>query len=96
MRELLTGTTPTHFVPQSGARDGNVTTRTVDSQEFVKQLLLGTASSRVGGAETTIKHSEVAGASGKTEPQKRPVAYGDMQASVRQALLGQPHATPAP
>lgn len=95
MRELLTGTPTAHFAPQSGPRDGKVTTRTVDSQEVVKQLLLGTAGSRVGGAET-IKHSEVAGALDKTDPPKRPVAYGDMQAAVRQVLLGQPYASDAP
>ena len=94
MRQLLSGTTPTHFVPQSGPRDGKVPTRSVDSQEFVQQLLLGTAAYGGGGAETS-KHSEVASASGKTEPQKRPVAY-DMQALVREALLGQPHSSDAP
>ena len=94
MRELLSGTTPTHFVPQSESRDGKVTTRTVDSQEFVQQLLLGTAAFRVGGAET-IKHPEVAQASGKTEPLKRAAASVDMQAQVRQLLLGQPHARDA-
>jgi hypothetical protein len=94
MRELLTGTPTTHFVPQSEPRDGKVTTGAVDSQEFVKQLLLGTAAYRVGGAESN-KHSEVSGASGKTEPQKRPVASVDMQAAVRQLLLGQPHASDA-
>ena len=47
MKELLTGTATAHFAPQSGPRDGaRLTTRTVDSQEFVKQLLLGTAASR--------------------------------------------------
>ena len=55
----------------------------------MKQLLLGTTGSRVGGAEA-IKHSEVAGASGETAPQARAVAYGDMQAAARQLLLGQP------
>ena len=78
VREMLSGTATTHFV----VHDSKVTTPAVDSQEFVKQLLLGTAAHRVGG-------SEVSGASGKTEAQKRP---GDMQASVRQLLLGQPHA----
>ena len=91
MRELLSGTTPSHFVPQSGLRDGRVTTRSVDSQEFVQQLLRGAAAYGGGGAETS-KHSEFASASGKAEPHKRPVAY-DMQASVREGLLGQPHAS---
>jgi hypothetical protein len=94
MRELLTGTTPTHFIPQSGPRDAEVTPGAVDSQKFVKQLLLGTAAYRVEGPET-IKRAEVSRASGKTEPQKHAVAYGDMQASVRDALLGQPHASDA-
>jgi hypothetical protein len=94
MRELLTGTPTAHSAPQSGLRDGKVTSPTVDSQEFVKQLLLGTAGSRVGGAQT-IKHSEVAGASGQMAPQKRPAAHGDMQEAVRQDLLGQHHASDA-
>ena len=94
MRELLTGTTTAHSASQSGLRDGKTTSPIIDSQEFVKQLLLGTTGSRVGGAET-IKHSEVAGASGETAPQKRPVAHGDMQAAVRQDLLGQHHASDA-
>jgi hypothetical protein len=91
MKELLTGTSKAHSAPQSGPRDAKVTTRAVDSQEFVKQLLLGTTASPVGGAET-MKYSEVAGASGQTKPEKRP-ASGDMQAAVREALLGQPHAS---
>lgn len=79
MRELLTGNPVTHFVPQSGPRDAKATTPAVDSQEFVKQLLLGTAAYRVGGPET--------------EAQKRPVASVDMQAQVRQLLLGPSHAS---
>jgi len=95
MRELLAGTTRAHSASQSGLRDGKATSPTVDSQEFVRQLLLGTTGSRVGGAET-IKHSEVAGVSGETEPQERPVAYVGMQAAaVRQVLLGQHHASDA-
>jgi len=94
MRELLAGTTRAHSASQSGLRDGKATSPTVDSQEFVKQLLLGTTGSRVGGAET-IKHSAVAGASDQTAPQKRPVAHGDIQAAVRQDLLGQHHASDA-
>ena len=94
MKELLAGTSAAHSAPQSGPRDGEVTTPTADAQELVKQLLLGPTASPLGGAET-IKHSEVAGTSGKTAPQQRLVAYGDMQASVRQVLLGQPHASDA-
>jgi len=94
MREVLTGAISAHFAPRSGPRDSKVATRTVESQEFVRQLLLGTTASRLGDAET-IKHSEVAGASGKTETQKRTVAYDDMQVAVRQVLLGQHHARDA-
>jgi hypothetical protein len=94
VRELLTGTPTAHFAPQSVPHDGKVTTPAADSQEFVKQLLLGATASRVGDAQAS-KHSEVAGASGKTEPQQRAVAGDDMQAAVRQLLLGQPHAGPA-
>ena len=94
MRELLTGTRATHVVPQSRPHDAKVTPPVVDSQEFVKRLLLGTAAYGVGGAETS-KRPEVTGASSKTAAQKGPVASIDMQAAVRQLLLGQPHANDA-
>jgi hypothetical protein len=92
MKELLTGTTTAHFAPQSGPRDGDeLTARTVDSQEFVTQLLLGTTGTR---AETS-KRSEVARDSAKTQPQDRSVAYRDSQVAVRHVLLGQSHASDA-
>jgi len=94
MRELLAGTRTTHFVPQSGPREGKATPPVVDSQEFAKQLLLGAAAYRIAGAETG-KPSEAADPSGKTEAHKRPVASVDMQAAVRQLLLGQSHARDA-
>jgi len=87
-RALLSGTTPTHFVAQSAPRDAKVTSPAADSQEFVKRLLLGRAAYRVEGAES-IKHFEVAGATGKTQPQQRIVVHGDLQVAVRQDLLGQ-------
>lgn len=92
IKEWLTGATTAHSAPQSGLRDGQVMSPTADAQERAKQLLLGTTGSRVGGAET-IRRSEVAGASGETEPQQRPLAYGDAQAAARQLLLGQRHAS---
>jgi hypothetical protein len=80
VREMLTGPPATHFVPH----DGNVTTpAVVDSQEFVKQLLLGTAAYRVEGPDAN------------KQPQKRPVASIDMQAAVQKMLLGQPYARDA-
>jgi len=94
MKEVLTGTTTAHFAPQSEPLDAKVTTRSVDSQESVRQLLLGITASRARNTET-IKHSEIAGASGRTEIRKRPVANGDTQAAVRQVLLGQHHARDA-
>jgi len=94
MKELLTGTTTAHSAPQSGPREGNSTSPTTDTQEYVKQLLLGTAASRVGGYEA-IKHSQVAGTSGETNPKQRPVPHSDIQAAVRQDLLGQHHASDA-
>jgi hypothetical protein len=93
-RELLTGITTAHSAPQSPPRDGKVTSRTADAQESARQLLLGTTGSRVGGAEA-IKQSQVAGASGETARQARPVAHGDAQAAARQLLLGQPVASDA-
>src|SRR6185312_16356946 len=49
VRQMLSGTPTTHFVPQSAPSDSRASTPAVDSQEFVKQLLLGTAAYRVGG-----------------------------------------------
>lgn len=94
MKELLTGTIPTHFVSRSEPGGDKVTSPAADSQEYVKQLLLGATASRVGGTEA-IKHSEVVGASGKTDPKQRPVTHRDMQAAVRQDLLGQHHVSDA-
>jgi hypothetical protein len=95
VRDLLTGTTTAHSAQQSGPREGNSTSPTADSQEFVKRLLLGTTTgSRVGGYEA-IKHSEVAGTSGETNPKQRPVPHSDIQAAVRQVLLGTRHASDA-
>ncbi len=94
MKDLLAGTTTAHSAPQSTPRHVQVTSRTADAQELVKQLLLGTTGSGHGGAEA-IKHSEVAGTIQKAEPQGRFVAYGDMQSTVRQGLLGQQHTSDA-
>jgi hypothetical protein len=92
MKGLLTGTITAHFGSQSGPREGGkVTARVVDSQELVKQLLLGRTPS---GAETT-KHFGVSGDSAKTQARERPVAYRDSQAAVRHVLLGQSHASDA-
>jgi hypothetical protein len=92
MKELLTGITTAHFASQSGRRDDDkVTARTVDSQEFVKQLLLG----RTGPGAQTSKRSGVAADSAKTQPGERSVAYRDPHAAVRHVLLGQSHASDA-
>jgi hypothetical protein len=94
MRELLSGTITAHSAPQSGPREGNSTSPTPDAQELLKQLLLGTTGSRVGGHEA-IQHSEVAGPSREIDPKQRPVAYSDIPAAMRQLLLGQHHASDA-
>ena len=92
MKELLTGSTTAHLASQSAQRDGDkATARPGDSQELVKQLLLGRT---VIGADTS-RHSEVAGDSAKTQPQDRSVAYRDSQVAVRHVLLGQSHASDA-
>jgi hypothetical protein len=91
MKELLTGTATAHFASQSAPRDSDTApTRTVDSQEFVKQLLLGRSSRAESG-----KRSDVAGDSAKTQARELPVAYRDSQAAVRHVLLGQSHASDA-
>jgi len=84
----LTGNTASRFAPQSGQLEGNVTSRPADSQEFIRQILLGRAGSQVGGA-ATIKVAERAGSSSETAPQPHAIAHGDTQAAVRQVLLGQ-------
>ena len=92
MRELLVGAATAHFVPQSARPEASkALTRAVDSQELVKQLLLGTT----GSSAQTGNHSEVARASAETQPRERSVAYRDSQAAVRRVLLGQSHATDA-
>jgi hypothetical protein len=92
MKGLLAGTIAAHVTSQSGPRDGDtVSTRAVDSQELVKQLLLGTTNS---SAETS-KHSGVTGDSSKTQARERSVAHRDSQAAVRHVLLGQSHASDA-
>ena len=96
MRELLAGTVASHSSSQSAPRDGKVrtpTAPTADIQELTRQYLSGQAVSVRGVAES--KPSEIAGASTKTEPQKRTVASGDVQADMRQVLLGQPYASHA-
>jgi hypothetical protein len=92
MRELLAGSTTSHSSPQSAARDSKVETPTADIQELTRQYLSGLGASVRGVAG---KPSEVAGASTKTEPQKRTVASGDVQPDMRQVLLGQPYASHA-
>ena len=94
VRDMLSGTPAAHFVSQSGQSDSKATTPAIDSQEFVKQLLLGATASRVRDAEA-IDHSKVAAAPGNTELQQRPVARADIQAAMRQLLMGQPHASDA-
>ena len=93
VRNFLTGATTAHSALQSVSRDGAVTSRIVDQQEFVKQVLLGTAGSRVAGAQASNR-TEIA--SIETKPQARPVAYSDTQEAMRQVLLGQHHASDAP
>jgi hypothetical protein len=83
MKELLTGTTPAHVSAPTAPRVGQVTSPSVDAQDFAKQLLLGTTGSRTGVAVAT-EHSEA-----------RHVTYADMQSAVRLILLGQKQASDA-
>jgi hypothetical protein len=82
-KESLAESSTVHYAPQSGPRDGKVTSPTPDAQELARQMLLGTNGSRVRGAET-IQHAEVTGATSETEPRKRSVvADGGAQAAAR-------------
>ena len=89
LRELLAGTPTAHSASQPRPLERNATSPTVDSQEFLRQLLGAATPSHVGDAET-IKHSEIAGASGETAGKARPGAQADVQAAMRQFLLGRP------
>ena len=93
MKELLTGTTTAHSASQSGPREGTLSGPIVDAQESVRQLLLGTPRFRVAGYEATNHSATVP--SDKPAPKRRPVAYNDAQASVRQSMLGQRPASDA-
>jgi len=93
IKEWLVAAPATHSSPQAELRAGKETSPGPDAQERAKQLILGTSSARVGGAEG-ITHSEVTTASVKTESE-RPLAYGDVQVAAKQLLLGQPHASEA-
>src|SRR5689334_10081839 len=62
MKELLAGTITAHSAPRSAPREGKVTEPTADAQELARQVLLGTAGSRLGGHEET-KRSDAARAS---------------------------------
>ncbi len=94
VRELLAGTPATHFAPQSAAHDGQGTTPAVDSQQFVKQLLLGTTVDGVR-VRRPSKRAPVLEVSSKSEAQKRHVASVDMRVAVQKMLLGQPYASDA-
>jgi hypothetical protein len=94
VREMLSGAPATHFIPQSGQSDSRPTTSAADSQAFARQLLLGATVPRVRDTEAT-NHSNVAAAPGNTELQKRPVARADIQAAMRQLLMGHSHARDA-
>ncbi len=90
MKDLLTGTATAHYIrPSAGQESSPATARTVDSLEFVKQLLLGTT----GASAQTGAHSGVPRAS--AEILSRGLARRDSQAAVRRVLLGQSHARDA-
>ena len=92
MKELLAGTATAHYIRQLAGQEGSqAAARTVNSQELVKQLLLGAT----GSSAQTGKHPQVARASAETQPRERSVAYRDSQAAVRRVLLGQSHASDA-
>jgi len=91
MKEILAGPTQAYSTRGFGPRDGKATTRTADTQEIAKQFLLGMTSSGLGSVATT-RPSEGTGASDKAEPEVRAVAHSDMQAAIKQLLVGTHHA----
>ena len=94
MITLLAGTAPAHVAPQSGPRNGTATTPTVNAQESVRQVLLGTTASGRGSTDLTAR-SALARTSSATKSRQRLAAYGDSQPAVRQVLLGQRNASDA-
>ena len=94
MREILAGTIAAHSAPQLRPPESNETSPTIDAQELTRRLILGSTGSSSTRAQT-IAHAESAGASVKTEPRARPVAYGDAQAAARAVVLGQHEASEA-
>ena len=87
VRNFLTGASTAHSSAQSVLRDGAVTSPTADGQELIRQVLLGTAGSRITGSHV-VDDAEIANI--EAARQARPVSYSDTQAAVRQFLIGQP------
>ena len=87
VRDFLTGANTAHSSAQSVLREGAVTSPTADGQEFIRQVLLGTAGSRVTGFQA-VDHAEIANI--EAARGARPVPYSDTPAAVRQFLIGQP------
>jgi hypothetical protein len=86
VRDFLTGANTAHSSARSVSSEGAVASPTADGQELIRQVLLGTAGSRVTGAQV-VDHAEIANIEAARQ---RPVLYSDTQAAVRQFLIGQP------
>jgi len=87
VRDFLSGANTAHSSAQSVLREGAMTSPTADAQELIRQVLLGTAGSRVTGSQV-VDHAEIV--TTEAAQQARPVSYSDTQAAVRQFLIGQP------
>jgi hypothetical protein len=87
MKELLAGTI-THSAPGSEPRGDRSAGPTVDTQESVKQVLLGASNPRIADTDATNRpESRALSSDSKGSPS--PLVRSDTQAAVRRVLLGQ-------
>jgi len=85
MREVLTGSIATHAIPHSASDPANAAHSNVDTQAFVRQLLLGWSVSRAPDARATKQKLQA----DVSQSSQQPRADGDFQSTVRQSLLGE-------
>lgn len=85
MREVLSGSIATRAIPHSESRPATAARSNVDTQTFVRQLLLGWSISQAGSAKAT-KQRLWAEAS---QSSHRQLAVEDFQSTIRQLLLGE-------
>lgn len=86
MRDVLSGSTATRAVPHSESDPANAASQDMDTQEFLRQLLLGWSVSQVGRTDTAKQKLRAAVSD---ESGQKTQANQDFQSMVRQSLLGE-------